>query len=220
MRELIRSLLVAQGWTQADFAQRLGTTQMTVSRWLRGSEPRGDKRDRILELARQAGLIEDGENRTIKVVGRVGAGAKVDAYFEQEPSDEDVLELIDLAYPTDRDFIGFRVLGDSMSPAYEENSIILVEREQPCPLDRMIGLSAAVLAYGDEGAKIRYLKRIRSGSRPHAFNLESINDRSPTIENVRIIWASPVRLIIPNFGPRTIRPRHRREAEHKTKVRR
>lgn len=47
MGSLVRHLLDARGWTQTYLAERLQTTQVSVSRWLSGVEPRGDKRDAI-----------------------------------------------------------------------------------------------------------------------------------------------------------------------------
>jgi transcriptional regulator with XRE-family HTH domain len=60
MSGLIVALLAKRAWNQDDLARRLKTTQATVSRWLAGAEPRGDKRDAIRRLATDVGLLEDG----------------------------------------------------------------------------------------------------------------------------------------------------------------
>ena len=140
-------------------------------------------------------------------MGRVGGGASIEPDFEQVPAEG--VEQVELPYAISDDLIGFRIIGDSMAPAYEEHAIIVVEREQPFATDNMIGLRAAVVAVEPDGGKKRYLKCIRRGTRPDTFDLESINDRSPTIKGARVAWASPVRMIIPNIGLRVVRGRPR-----------
>ncbi|MBI1201469.1 MAG: helix-turn-helix domain-containing protein [Rhodopseudomonas sp.] len=56
MAPLVRALLDVNGWTQADLAARLDVSQVTVSRWLCGTEPRGDRRDAIRELAEKCDI--------------------------------------------------------------------------------------------------------------------------------------------------------------------
>lgn len=215
--------MIDRGWTQAALAARLSTTQDSVSRWLREErEPSGPAKQLIRELAVEIGIISDeraaeaATRNFVKVMGEIGAGALVEPDEEQVPADG--IEQVELPYPIDDDVIGFRVKGDSMAPTYEDKAIIIVQREQPSATDSMIGLAAAVTIYGPEGKRQRYLKRIRFGGRPHTFNLESINDRSPMIRNARIIWASPVRMIIPNIGLRTLTPKRRASAGRKAPI--
>jgi repressor LexA len=207
---VIRALLERRGWNQEDLANRLKTTQATVSRWLAGAEPRGDKRDAIRQLATEVGILEDGStarNHIVPIMGRVGGGASIEPDFEQVPAEG--VEQVELPYAISDDLIGFRVVGDSMAPTYEEDAIIVVDREQPYSLDYMVGMRAAVLAVAPDGERRRYLKSLRRGSKPDTYNLDSINDRSPTIRDVKIAWASPVRMIIPNIGLHIIRGRAR-----------
>jgi len=86
-------------------------------------------------------------------------------------------------------------------PRYNDGEIVVVEREQPYATNSMIGLEAVVRT--DKGN--RYLKRIKVGARRNTFDLVSLG-AVPTIESVRIAWASPVVMIIPNVG---LRPRRR-----------
>lgn len=207
---VIKALLERRGWNQEDLANRLKTTQATVSRWLAGAEPRGDKRDAIRQLAAELGILGDGTTATshvVPIMGRVGGGASIEPDFEQVPAEG--VEQVELPYAIAEDLIGFRIIGDSMAPTYEEDAIIIVEREQPYALDNMVGMRAAVLAVTPDGERRRYLKSLRRGSKPDTFNLESINDRSPTIRNVKVAWASPVRMIIPNIGLHIVRGRAR-----------
>lgn len=194
---IIKALRDARGWKQADLAKRLGVAQHYVSRWEGGVEPRGAARDRILELAEESGLL--GERRrenVLAIMGHVGAGAVIDAKFEQLPPEG--IEQIELPYPVDENLVGFEVRGDSMRPKYDPGEILVVEREQPTHVDNMLGDIAVILTYDDR----RLVKRIMPGPRPRTYNLESVN--AETEIGVRIRWASPVRMVIPNVGLRRL----------------
>jgi len=43
-------ILAIKGWTQAKVAQRLGVSQATVSRWIKGQDPEGPTRDQLRDL--------------------------------------------------------------------------------------------------------------------------------------------------------------------------
>jgi len=195
MKVIIRGILDVRGWTQADLAKRLRTTQVTVSRWLDGTEPRGLMRDKIRELAEESGLGEaPRENHIIPIMGRVGAGAVVEPEHEQIP--EGGLDRIELPYPISEQYVGFEVIGTSMMPKYDAGEILVVRREPPCRIERMLGLYAVVRT--EDGRRL--VKRIARGSKTNHFNLESAN--AETIANVRLAWASPVEMVIPNVGLR------------------
>ena len=144
------------------------------------------------------------DRQVIPIMGYVGAGGDVEPEFEQVPYDGleqiEIPERIGLVL----DPIGFLVRGESMMPRYNDGDIVVVEREQPWATDSMIGDEAVVRTYDGH----RFLKRIKKGTRPHTYNLVSVRD-APTIESVRIAWASPVKLIIPNVGLRRVAPRPR-----------
>ncbi|MET4266349.1 repressor LexA [Bradyrhizobium sp. LA8.1] len=194
---LIQGLLSARGWTQEDLAAAVVTKQNNVSRWLAGVEPRGKARDRIMELARESGLIE-GEREgvtTIAIMGKVGAGAVIDPDHEQVPPEG--LEQVELPIAIADDVIGFRVEGDSMLPKYGDGTVIVVHRGQVQSVTSLVGEEVAVLTY--EGK--RYLKTLKPGSARDLYNLESLNS-SRAITGVRIRWASAIVAIIP---PRQVR---------------
>ncbi|WP_198024022.1 helix-turn-helix transcriptional regulator [Mesorhizobium sp. LNHC221B00] len=50
MDDKIRAIMAETQWRQQQLAEMLDVGQSTVNRWLAGSEPRGDRRDRINEL--------------------------------------------------------------------------------------------------------------------------------------------------------------------------
>ncbi len=74
VQDKLKWLLDANGWTQAELAAKLDTTQPTVNRWLAGSDPRGTMRDRINNLYEAVhNGEEDNQPGAVKLVGKVGA---------------------------------------------------------------------------------------------------------------------------------------------------
>ncbi|AEH88163.1 hypothetical protein Mesop_3721 [Mesorhizobium opportunistum WSM2075] len=58
IEEKIRAIMATTDWKQQKLAELLEVGQSTVNRWLAGSEPRGDRRDRINALYSQ--VVENG----------------------------------------------------------------------------------------------------------------------------------------------------------------
>ncbi|WP_410052824.1 XRE family transcriptional regulator [Bradyrhizobium sp. SZCCHNRI1058] len=197
--DLIQGLLSVRQWTQEDLAEAVGTKQNNVSRWIAGVEPRGQTRDRILELARESGLIEEerrGRN-VIPIMGDIGAGARIEPDYEQAPPDG--FDQVELPFALGaEDVIGFRVLGDSMLPKYEPGAVIVVYRNQTRATQHLVGEFAAVRTSDGH----RYLKRIMPSSKPNLYNLESFNGAVRPILGVGIVWASE---IIATIEPRHVR---------------
>jgi len=204
IKALVKALLAARRWRQADLAGRLGVDQSMISRWLAGVEPRGHTRDKLRELAAESGIgVEDRRDHVLPVMGYVGAGDVVDTQGQWFDAP---LEEVELPYPIDDDLVGFAVRGDSMRPKYGPGEILVVEREQPFATESMVGEMAVVRTYDD----VRLVKRIMPGPRPHTYNLESIN--ADTLVGVRIRWASPIRMIIPNIGLRWLAKKSEKNA--------
>ncbi|MEJ0012831.1 MAG: helix-turn-helix domain-containing protein [Bauldia sp.] len=197
---LLQELLEAKSWSQEELAARLHTTQANVSRWLKGREPRASQIEAIRDLASELGLLAEAPSRRqiIPIMGYVGAGGDVDPDFEQVPPDG--LDQVEIPYIVGivGDPIGFEVRGESNQPKYSAGEVVIVEREQPTSIDSMIGDFAVVVT---ETGK-RYLKKIMAGRKAGTFDLVSIN--APTMEGVRLKWASPVRIQISNIGLRRL----------------
>ncbi|GGB00120.1 hypothetical protein GCM10011491_30480 [Brucella endophytica] len=60
----LRAILKETGWTQVQLAERLGTSQATVSRWFKGSEPEGHRRDAIVDLYNSVATVSKDNNKT------------------------------------------------------------------------------------------------------------------------------------------------------------
>lgn len=117
---------------------------------------------------------------TVKVVGYIGAGARVEPEYEQVP--EDGLETIDLPFSVPNEIVAFRVKGESMRPAYRVGDAVLVWRDQRLATENYVGEEAAVRT--SDGR--RFLKEIQRGSRKGTYDLYSHNDS--LIEGVKLAW--------------------------------
>ncbi len=122
-----------EGINQAEFGERVGVTQGTVSRWEKGANPEPDM---LAAIARTIGLSvdelisADGFIRNIRplgptlcVKGAVAAGQWVEAF---EWPEEDWLTFTgraDVTAEVDHRF-GLRVEGDSMNEIYPEGTIV------------------------------------------------------------------------------------------------
>jgi phage repressor protein C with HTH and peptisase S24 domain len=197
-----RAAALSNGWRESSYRAHEGGTrtigQDDAERYARRFRAAGVKvtAKSILFGDDAAPAPEPAAPGAVPIMGYIGAGAEVEPDYEQVPADG--LEQIEVPYPVPSGVIGFQVRGDSMLPKYNDGDVVLVEREQPSALDAMIGFEAALRTADGQ----RFLKRIMPGPKPHTFNLESINAR--TIVGARIVWASPVRMIIPNIGLRRI----------------
>lgn len=120
---------------------------------------------------------------TVKIMGRIGAGAEISPEMEQVP--EDGLEEIDLPFAVGLDAVAFEVSGTSMMPRYDPGAIVICSTTTRDPED-FIGDEVAVRTTNGK----RYLKKLRRGSKRGFYNLESFNDEA--IENVRIAWLGEV----------------------------
>lgn len=78
---IIRKILEATGWTQHKLAAELNVQQPTISRWLKGSEPKFRQRNKIFELAKKHGLVDGSgsleRDFTVQVVGTIGRNGEI-----------------------------------------------------------------------------------------------------------------------------------------------
>jgi len=125
---------------------------------------------------------------TLRVVGRIGAGAEILPEFEQIPPEG--LSEVELALPLRQDAVAFEVEGDSMWPRYNSGDLVICDEREHDP-QVIAGQEAAVRTADGK----RYLKTIRRGAVSGTFDLESHN--APPIRNVIIEWAAPILMILP-----------------------
>ncbi|ACB95038.1 XRE family transcriptional regulator [Beijerinckia indica] len=119
---------------------------------------------------------------TVRLVGRIGAGAVIDSEFEQEPPGG--FDEVQIPYPAPSGAVAFEIVGDSMWPRYDPGDIVICWKVAQTRTEAD-GWEAAVRLTDGR----RYLKTIRRVSKDR-FDLISHN-ASP-IHNVQIEWACKV----------------------------
>ncbi len=131
---------------------------------------------------------DGGLNVTLRIVGRVGAGAEILPEFEQIPPDG--LDEIEFPWSLPPGSIAFKVEGDSMWPRYNAGDVVVCADGEH-DLVTVTGQEAAVRT----GDGRRYIKTVRRGALPGTFDLESHN--APPIRSVTLEWAAPILMILP-----------------------
>ena len=142
--------------------------------------------------------IEGTASSTVRIVGRIGAGAEILPEFEQIPPEG--LDETELPVPVPPKTIAFEVEGNSMWPRYNAGDIVICSEAEHDPAS-ISGREAAVRTADGK----RFLKTIRRGTSADTFDLESHN--APPIRDVAIVWASPILMILPGtkaYSPRTV----------------
>lgn len=197
----VRLILDSKGWTQAELAANMGTTQPTVSRWLKGSQPELEYYKKIDELIASIAVTDLTEkvsklHNIFTIVGVLGLGETVkmdDVALDQS------LEEIELPYGFALDNCAALICrGNSQYPRVKNGDVVIFHRGGVNPAD-LIGREAIVaLENGDV-----LLKTIKSGQTPGQYRLESHNDAA--IEYPEIKWAGEVLSIVPAGAWRKIR---------------
>lgn len=137
-------------------------------------------------------------------MGKIGAGAEIDAGVEQTPPGGyyDISTII----PLPSGAIGFEVVGDSMWPRYDEGDVIVCLKDgTPIP-DIPDGEEAAVRLKDGR----RFLKRLLRSVPEGTFDLASHN--APLIRSVHVDWASEVLLTIRKAKWKRLGDRQRKDA--------
>jgi transcriptional regulator with XRE-family HTH domain len=194
----IRLLRKRLGLNQPEFADKVGVSQGTVSRWEAGAAPThqhlttlaeldGVSLDEFLLGAVGRPATEIGE--PIPVVGYVGAGASV--YPIDDEHENNGFETIERPPFITGQAIAVEVRGDSLVPVAEDGWKLIYTGEQSV-LEEEVLNKLCVVALTDGRVLV---KRIVRGSKPQRYHLLSTN--APMIEDAEVLWASRVRAIIP-----------------------
>lgn len=179
--DMVRELLREQQWTQAKLAKRIGVSQATVHRWLRGVEPEGANRDSIRAVY-EAQYGPQTQPR-VRLMGQVGAGQAV---YPLGDTEIDMVEAPPDAKPST---VAVAISGDSMLPWFEDRWLVYYSRR--LPPNELIG--QRVVAQLADGRLL--LKTLRRGSAPHFWTLTSPN--AADIEDIAVEWAAPIDWIKP-----------------------
>lgn len=192
----IKAIRQASGLNQTEFAERLGTTQSTVTRWEKSSVPQGDMLHRIADFANttvekllNAESITGTSGGELPVVGYVGAGAVVIPIDDYSRGDG--MDTVERPAFIKGQAVAVEVKGDSLLPVAEDGWRLVYVGEQTIVEDEVLN-KLCVVHLEDERVLV---KRVIRGSKPGHYHLISTN--APIIEDVRITWAAKVKAIIP-----------------------
>jgi transcriptional regulator with XRE-family HTH domain len=195
--EKIRKIRVSMGLEQDQFAEKLDTTQSTVSRWERGSKPGAEFLRKIADIAnttvdRLLGLddLAGTPPNHIPVVGYVGAGAEVIPYDDYARGDG--MDYVERPAFITGQAIAVEVKGHSLWPVAEDGWRLVYTGQQSMLEDEVLNRLCVVQL--TDGRML--VKRVAKGSMPQRYHLISTN--APIIEDVEIQWAARVKAIIPD----------------------
>jgi phage repressor protein C with HTH and peptisase S24 domain len=133
------------------------------------------------------GIGDPASGNLVRVVGRIGAGAKIEPELEQNSPES--LYYIEVPFPVSGEAIAFEVEGNSMWPRYDPGDVIICGGEGS-NVEDIVGWEAAVATADGK----RFLKRIQRGAASGTFDLEGHNDAP--IRGVRITWAAAIKMVV------------------------
>lgn len=121
----------------------------------------------------------------VYLAGKIGAGGAILFEEDAEP------EVMPRPAFTPGKLMALRVVGDSMFPKWEGGDVVYVRRDHEGVLEEYLGDYCAVHT-ADGGT---FLKILIRGSDAGRYTLRSLN--AADMENVEVVWASPVEGTIP-----------------------
>lgn len=213
-RPFLEEILRAGDMTQSDLAKRVGVTQPTVSRWMKGQQP---ELDQHRKLVREAGRLhlpkivaalsageppvadhiessailpedEESPDKWTEIVGYVGAGARAYHYAVGHGA----LERVPRPEGANDKTVAVQIMGDSLGELFDRWLVFYDEVRRPITQD-LIG-KLCVVGLPDDRVLIKKVRRSKKGPGA-AFDLLSNNE--PPIEGVDIAWAAKVLRMAP-----------------------
>lgn len=184
----LRALREGAKLDQEAFGGAIGVTRTMVSKYESNAHQMPDY---LIERAAQRFGVTpsylrygDISSRMAPVVGFVGAGARVEA-IQHAPS-----RFVEVPASWE-DAFALEVQGLSCYPIYDEGDLIVVRGDRSLNEADFLGKMSVV----ETSDGIGLVKRVRRGKTPGCYDLESQN--APTLEDVPLVSARPVRLHFP-----------------------
>lgn len=185
----IRALRQSMDLSQAKFAELVGVSQPTVSRWETGEdEPDKASLKKLAALAEQTpaefqyGPAAAMAKPPVEIVGYIGAGAEVYPIDDLGAG----LDMVEVPPLESRAIVAVIVRGDSMLPAYRDGDIIYYSRDRDLPEQDFLRRECVVKL---EDGRV-FIKTVVRGSEPGTYTLLSYN--AEPIADQRIEWAAPI----------------------------
>jgi hypothetical protein len=182
------------GLKPADLIRRSGLSRDNVYKYVSGEvkQPRGETLDIIAQtLGVEPLWLKEGAGPELSgypVVGYVSAGEQFHPVDDSEKgAGMDIVTLdMDVADP-----VAIQVRGVSMVPVYRDRDVLFCSRQRGADIANCIGSDCVVMTETGGG----YLKVLKRGAKAGCYTLESYNRAFPDIEDVRLQWAAPVRIV-------------------------
>jgi DNA-binding XRE family transcriptional regulator len=176
------------GLSQDALGLAVGSGRSTIVKLEKGELPLNEVWAKRLAPALGIRADELWSGPTVRVIGYVGAGARVYAY-------EDMLNNGDtIARPpmTQGDLLAVEVKGESMLPLAEDGWHIVYTADATVDENLVLNRVCVVQLEEDESMLV---KRVLRGTKPYHYHLASLN--APMIEDVKLRWAAVVKAIVP-----------------------
>lgn len=185
IRETIEREMDAKGFSRRSLSKEAGLSESAVRDLLTRTENPGIGTLYAVAEALELPLEAINGSEAVPLLGTIGAGGMV-AYFK----DDHEIELVARPPLAPGRLMALRVSGDSMLPKYEPGDVVYVRRDHDGVLAQDINRYCAVHC-ADGGT---YLKKLAPGTEAGRFTLRSLN--AADMENVEVIWASPVLFVM------------------------
>jgi transcriptional regulator with XRE-family HTH domain len=194
IREAIEREMKAKGFSGRSLSSAAGLSESAVRDLLNKVDNPGIDTLRKIAVALEMPVDElTGAGLKVPVLGKVGAGGEI--LFAVDPDDElnapDSFDEVPRPPLVRGRLMALEVIGSSMLPKYEAGDIIYVRRDHDGILPTYLNRYCAVRTA--EGGT--FLKILAPGSALGCYTLRSLN--APDMENVEIVWASPVIFVMP-----------------------
>ena len=194
IRALIEAEMKAKGFSRRSLSKAADLSESAVRDLLtRTDNPGIDTLRKVAEALTMPVDKLTGAIAMVPVLGKVGAGGQI--LFAAEADDElngkHAFPHVPRPPMTVGKLMALQVVGSSMLPKYEDGEIIYVRRDHEGVLPEYLNRYCAVRTV--EGGT--FLKILAAGSEPERYTLRSLN--APDMENVEIVWASPVLFAMP-----------------------
>lgn len=187
---IVRAIQQSTGDDQTELANRLGVSQPTVSRWLKGTPPQGPHADMIKAEAQRLKVINHKSYPTrtsVPVVGYVGAGGTISFGDGQGPYGEAEMPPKD-GSPS---MVAVIVQGDSMSGTLEDGWTVYYDNRRDPPDET---LHARLCIIGLKDGRV-LIKKLYPGRKRGHYDLHSVN--APVLLDQPVDWAARITWIAP-----------------------
>jgi transcriptional regulator with XRE-family HTH domain len=186
----IERLRRSLGLNQEQFAELIGSTQASVSRWEKGGAIRPAAQEKI---AMRAGMtvheffFTDAEPRLIPIVGDIAFEDGFDV-FDKIDDPSPIIEHIRLSIGDPEHQIAIRIQTDKLVPAYRAGDVVIGTKLFGEAIKGAIGRDCIVQTADGRG----FVRVVQAGAEDDLYNLRSFNHQSPDERDVDLAWAAPI----------------------------